>query len=1353
MDAKNNRPQIQNPVVAPDVVVNKTDSLKSVDIIVEVLEPRLLYSSDPMGIVLALLPPDINVESIAQIDADIASLVMATDSVALDTPAGGQVSDVIFLDSRLDDPELLRQVFQEGQLEGRQPLIIMINGDDDASSIANHLSRFENLDSIQLISHADSSGVSLGSTWLNGDNLMALESEITAWGDALTDDGDILFYGCSLAAESEGRVLLTRIAELTGADIAASVNLTGHPALGADWRLEYQNGEIESEPVALDDLQSNWRSLLTPLTVTTTDDVVDATAPNLTSVASLIANPGADGFISLREAIIATNADTGADEITLASDQYSLTLAGAGDNGDLDITDDLTILGQGIADTIVDAGGIDRVFQISGSTVTLSNLTLTGGVSPNGENGGGILLDSGSLLLTHVSVDNSTTDGGFGGGMYVAAGASLVATDSTITNNTGDLANAPTYRGGGGIHSLGSITLDRVSLENNTGKNGGAIHSHGFLQLTDVWIVGNTASENAGGIDNHDVSANLVMDRVTFEANIAGERGGALRNTGVATISTTTFSANSAGTLGGAITDSGSSTLIENSTFFGNTASDTGGAISVTGGNLDVRNTIFASNTDSSGNNAIEGAFTSLGFNLAMDPDFAGSADTDLVGVDPNLGSLQFNGGYVKTHAPGAGSAAINAGKNGGTTDATGLIPDELRDIGAVEYRLGESVAKIFWTDQTEKAIYRANADGTAVQKIVTTTENPFDIEVDIVGGKIYWVEAQGDYISDGGLGSLMSADLDGSNVITLVAGLLYPTGLALDIPSGYVYVTHDASLTNSSTPYINRIVRYNMDGTNEQVIAAGQLGDPGPSRMVTPTDIEFDPTTNTLYWSDRGRVLPIVGLVGEEIMLLDLAVGAPGQQVIGNPANASHSPHGIAVLPGGDLIYWANTEGISLIDSTGGPVVESDSGVISGGRILGIQYSAANDTLYLTDQAGFIRSISADLSSNTILLSGLTDPTALAIATTSPVSLGPVVTATGMTIAEGGTLPLSAANVSVSDPDTLSTELTYNVTINPQNGELLNDVGTSVLSFTQAQIDAGEISYRHFGGEDISDSFTFTVTDAVSTTAATLFSISITPQNDAPVAVANVGSLAEGGTVNLDLASNDSDVDDGLDLASIVITGAPANGSVTVLANGTVDYTHDGSATISDSFNYSIDDLSGLTSNIVTVSLTISPVNVNNAPVAVIDSFTVAEGATANLALIANDTDADDGLDPGSITISSGPANGSVTVQANGTVDYTHDGSETISDSFSYSVDDIGGNTSNIVTVSLTISPVNDAPVAVIDSFTVAEGATANLALIINGQYHDQQCTCQRQRDRAGQWYGGLHTRWFRDHQRQLQL
>ena len=117
------------------------------------------------------------------------------------------------------------------------------------------------------------------------------------------------------------------------------------------------------------------------------------------------------------------------------------------------------------------------------------------------------------------------------------------------------------------------------------------------------------------------------------------------------------------------------------------------------------------------------------------------------------------------------------------------------------------------------------------------------------------------------------------------------------------------------------------------------------------------------------------------------------------------------------------------------------------------------------------------------------------------------------------------------------------------------------------------------------------------------------------------------------------------------------------------------------------------------------TPVNIP--PVASNDAFTVDEGMIATPDLAANDTDADDGLDLATITVVASPANGSVVVNADGTVDYTHDGSETLTDTFTYSIKDNSTAVSNTATVTITVTAAPPAAVqAGIYKSTVVEGA-----------------------------------------------
>ncbi|MGV6806942.1 MAG: cadherin-like domain-containing protein, partial [bacterium] len=219
---------------------------------------------------------------------------------------------------------------------------------------------------------------------------------------------------------------------------------------------------------------------------------------------------------------------------------------------------------------------------------------------------------------------------------------------------------------------------------------------------------------------------------------------------------------------------------------------------------------------------------------------------------------------------------------------------------------------------------------------------------------------------------------------------------------------------------------------------------------------------------------------------------------------------------------------------------------------------------------------------------------------------------------------------------------------------------------------------------------------------------------NDTPVASDDAVTLNEGATANIDLAANDFDPENALDLASIVITTAPANGSITVNANGTVDYTHDGSETTNDTFSYTIADLGGLVTAAANVSVTVTPVN--DIPVAADDAATLNEGAGTTIDLGANDSDGDDGLDLTSITIIAAPANGTIdAINNDGTVDYTHNGGETVSDSFTYTIDDLAGASSNVATVAITVNPVNDTPVATDDAATLNEARTLTIDLGAN--------------------------------------
>ena len=108
------------------------------------------------------------------------------------------------------------------------------------------------------------------------------------------------------------------------------------------------------------------------------------------------------------------------------------------------------------------------------------------------------------------------------------------------------------------------------------------------------------------------------------------------------------------------------------------------------------------------------------------------------------------------------------------------------------------------------------------------------------------------------------------------------------------------------------------------------------------------------------------------------------------------------------------------------------------------------------------------------------------------------------------------------------------------------------------------------------------------------------------------------------------------------------------------------------DSFSYTVTDDEGNVSNVATVNLTID--NTQEPPVAVDDAATTAEDTAVTINVLANDSDPDGALVPGTVTIAGQPANGSVVVNADGTVTYTPDANYNGADSFSYTVTDDEG-------------------------------------------------------------------------------
>jgi len=329
---------------------------------------------------------------------------------------------------------------------------------------------------------------------------------------------------------------------------------------------------------------------------------------------------------------------------------------------------------------------------------------------------------------------------------------------------------------------------------------------------------------------------------------------------------------------------------------------------------------------------------------------------------------------------------------------------------------------------------------------------------------------------------------------------------------------------------------------------------------------------------------------------------------------------------------------------------------------------------------------------------------TATVNVTVNAVNDAPVAVADSITVAEGGTATVlvgGATSVLTNDSDVDGDALSAILVAGPTNGTLTLNVN-------------GTFSYTHNGSETTSDSFTYKVNDGTVDGNTVTVTIGVTPVNDAPVANNDSITTNEGSAVTVTVRDNDTDAEGNPLTVSTVTQGA--NGSVVIDAvTGNPIYTPNTNFNGTDSFTYTISDGQGGTST-ATVNVTVNAVN--DAPVAVADSITVAEGGTATVlvggatSVLTNDSDVDG--DALSAILVAGPTNGTLTLNVNGTFSYTHNGSETTSDSFTYKVNDgtVDGNT---VTVTIGVTPVNDAPVAYDDFYTINEDQQLTLPLPLN--------------------------------------
>ena len=240
-------------------------------------------------------------------------------------------------------------------------------------------------------------------------------------------------------------------------------------------------------------------------------------------------------------------------------------------------------------------------------------------------------------------------------------------------------------------------------------------------------------------------------------------------------------------------------------------------------------------------------------------------------------------------------------------------------------------------------------------------------------------------------------------------------------------------------------------------------------------------------------------------------------------------------------------------------------------------------------------------------------------------------------------------------------------------------------------------------------DSFTYTASDGTAVSNVATVTIAVTAVNDAPMAVHDTASTTEETAVSGAVLGNDLDIEPGTTLTATLDAG-PANGTVTLAANGTFTYTPAVNFSGTDSFTYTASDGAAV-SNVATVTITVT--GVNDAPVAANDTASTPEETAVSGTVLGNDTDVDTGTTL-TATLGASPAHGAVTLNADGSFTYTPNLNFSGTDSFTYTASD-GTAVSNVATATITVTAVNDAPVAANDAASTTEDAAVSGAVLGN--------------------------------------
>gem|GEM_PF-4493524 len=631
------------------------------------------------------------------------------DSFTSVIPADTIQHEVAFINSTVKDAAtIIKQL-------GENVDVVMLDSTNAFEEIQAYLNTHSNVDSVHIFTHGNDGSFKIGQTDVDNNYIDANKNVFAAWEKSLTKNADIMIYGCDVAESAAGKTLINKLATITGADVAASIDTTGRDG---NWTLEYHAGIIDTSEFLIAGYNYNLANITLTVKSLLDKDVNQPIDP---------------ATLTLREAIFEANNDQAnvytinfADQATLKtntplSDGRTITMNSVlGEyvlKNNITINASIFVTGTTYTWAIIDAGGTMRHFSVNaGFNTALDSMELVNGHAPNSggsPNDGGSIYNAGTLQINDVNMYNNHADNA-GGAIFNTGNLTITVDDTntafhqwsplqgwSIHDNTAGSAGGAIYNAKEGSLTIEGSGINRqVTFDSNStaSGSGGAIYTFGTIALTNVDFTSNTANGGDGGaifISNlgsptDEAKVYTHFFGVSMDQNHADGSGGGIYFTlgGNLLVEWSFINDNSAGGFGGGVffdqsgsltltTDySGSSIIVQKNTpseFYLNTAGKSGGAIYMNNsGSLNVDFVRFAGNI--AGNTAFGGSGGAI---YANNTDNVTLTDVEISNNTATAGTTDPGDGggiyYVNTNPGGTLNITSSGISSNTATDGAGI--------------------------------------------------------------------------------------------------------------------------------------------------------------------------------------------------------------------------------------------------------------------------------------------------------------------------------------------------------------------------------------------------------------------------------------------------------------------------------------------------------------------------------------------------------------------------------------------------------------------------------------------------------------------------------------------------------